>query len=159
MNQAYTGGCACGAIRYEIAAESMMMNDCQCGDCQRKSGTGHGPGPHFPEPTGGEAEREGPVLGRRRREPQRKEPCLLPGVRRAGLSDVQGVARSFYHPCSQPRRSGPLQAADGDVPHAWSCTGHYRSSAAGIRQDAAVRLRYRPEVRAAKVAARQERRA
>ena len=42
MGDAYTGGCACGAIRYEISAEPKLMVDCQCRDCQRKSGTGHG---------------------------------------------------------------------------------------------------------------------
>ena len=42
MSEAWTGGCACGAIRYAIAGEPMLMNDCQCRDCQRKSGTGHG---------------------------------------------------------------------------------------------------------------------
>ena len=42
MSRAYTGGCACGAIRYEISAEPLVMNDCQCRDCQHKSGTGHG---------------------------------------------------------------------------------------------------------------------
>ena len=38
----YTGGCACGEIRYEISGEPMFQNDCQCRDCQRRSGTGHG---------------------------------------------------------------------------------------------------------------------
>lgn len=42
MSEAYTGGCACGAIRYEIAGEPVFMNNCQCRDCQRTSGTGHG---------------------------------------------------------------------------------------------------------------------
>lgn len=41
MNNLYTGGCACGAIRYEIAGEPLMSNDCQCRDCTRESGTGH----------------------------------------------------------------------------------------------------------------------
>lgn len=41
MNAAFTGGCACGGIHYEIAGEPMAMLDCQCRDCQRKSGTGH----------------------------------------------------------------------------------------------------------------------
>ena len=48
MSEAYTGGCACGAIRYEISAEPMAMNHCQCRDCQRKSGTGHGSYLSFP---------------------------------------------------------------------------------------------------------------
>jgi|UniRef100_UPI000D38CCAC hypothetical protein len=42
MSRAYTGGCACGAVRYEISAEPLFQNHCQCRDCQRKSGTGHG---------------------------------------------------------------------------------------------------------------------
>lgn len=41
MSKPYTGGCACGAIRYEIAAEPMAMSDCQCRQCQHDSGTGH----------------------------------------------------------------------------------------------------------------------
>jgi len=42
MSNTYTGGCACGTIRYEIPGEPFFMNHCQCLDCQRKSGTGHG---------------------------------------------------------------------------------------------------------------------
>ena len=42
MSEAYTGGCACGAIRYEISGEPVFSNHCQCRDCQRESGTGHG---------------------------------------------------------------------------------------------------------------------
>ena len=48
MNQPYTGGCACGAIRYEIRDEPLVMADCQCRDCQRRSGTGHGSYLTFP---------------------------------------------------------------------------------------------------------------
>jgi hypothetical protein len=48
MNEPYTGGCACGAIRYEIDDEPTVMNDCQCRDCQRTSGTGHGSYLTFP---------------------------------------------------------------------------------------------------------------
>jgi hypothetical protein len=42
MSELYTGGCHCGAIRYEIAGEPVFQNHCQCLDCQHKSGTGHG---------------------------------------------------------------------------------------------------------------------
>lgn len=48
MGQPYTGGCACRAIRYEIPAEPVFQNHCQCVDCRRKSGTGHGSYLTFP---------------------------------------------------------------------------------------------------------------
>lgn len=41
MSTPYRGGCACGAVRYEIAAEPVGTNDCQCRHCQQRSGTGH----------------------------------------------------------------------------------------------------------------------
>jgi hypothetical protein len=41
MNEPYTGGCACGAVRYEISGVPIVSVDCQCRDCQRESGTGH----------------------------------------------------------------------------------------------------------------------
>lgn len=42
MNQPYTGGCACGAVRYSTAHAPIFQNHCQCRDCQRRSGGGHG---------------------------------------------------------------------------------------------------------------------
>lgn len=42
MTKPYTGGCACGAIHYSIAGEPLFSNHCQCRDCQRESGGGHG---------------------------------------------------------------------------------------------------------------------
>ncbi|WP_426238966.1 GFA family protein [Pararhizobium sp. DWP1-1-3] len=42
MSMAFKGGCACGVIRYEISAEPIFMNECQCRDCQHRSGGGHG---------------------------------------------------------------------------------------------------------------------
>lgn len=48
MTKPYTGGCACGRVRYEIAGEPIFMNHCQCLDCQTVSGTGHGSFLTFP---------------------------------------------------------------------------------------------------------------
>jgi hypothetical protein len=36
------GGCACGAIRYEVKADPVAMLNCHCRDCQRESGTAYG---------------------------------------------------------------------------------------------------------------------
>jgi hypothetical protein len=36
-----TGGCACGAVRYESTAAPVLMLQCHCRDCQRATGTGH----------------------------------------------------------------------------------------------------------------------
>lgn len=41
MAMTYSGGCACGALRYEILGEPVGMLHCQCRQCQRDSGTGH----------------------------------------------------------------------------------------------------------------------
>ena len=44
----WTGGCACGAVRYETPAEPVFQNHCQCLDCQKRSGAGHGSWLTFP---------------------------------------------------------------------------------------------------------------
>src|SRR5882762_1408411 len=38
INTPFSGGCACGAIRYESTAEPLMMLHCHCRDCQQSSG-------------------------------------------------------------------------------------------------------------------------
>ena len=35
-----TGGCACGAIRYECVAPPLFMWNCHCRECQRSTGGG-----------------------------------------------------------------------------------------------------------------------
>lgn len=37
----FTGGCACGAIRYECSAAPVFMLNCHCRDCQRVTGTAY----------------------------------------------------------------------------------------------------------------------
>jgi len=48
VNPAWTGGCACGAIRHSTRHAPVFQNHCQCRDCQRRSGTGHGSWLAFP---------------------------------------------------------------------------------------------------------------
>jgi hypothetical protein len=43
------GGCACGAVRYEIDAAPIVSLQCQCRDCQRASGGGHANALAFPD--------------------------------------------------------------------------------------------------------------
>jgi hypothetical protein len=40
MKIPFTGGCVCGAIRYECSAEPIMMFKCHCRDCQQVTGGG-----------------------------------------------------------------------------------------------------------------------
>lgn len=36
----YTGGCLCGALRYEAQGEPLYAGLCYCADCQKASGSG-----------------------------------------------------------------------------------------------------------------------
>ncbi len=36
----YTGGCLCGALRYEAEGEPLYTGHCYCTDCQKASGSG-----------------------------------------------------------------------------------------------------------------------
>lgn len=39
MTSYATGGCLCGAVRYDCAEAPLMMGTCHCRDCQRNSGS------------------------------------------------------------------------------------------------------------------------
>ena len=43
MQIPFTGGCACGAIRYECLALPLRMLNCHCRDCQIASGSAYSP--------------------------------------------------------------------------------------------------------------------
>ena len=42
MAETHTGGCQCGAVRYEVTGEPKMLVACHCTDCQRQSGSAFG---------------------------------------------------------------------------------------------------------------------
>ena len=39
MPTPFSGGCACGAVRYDCSAEPLLSFNCHCRDCQRTSGS------------------------------------------------------------------------------------------------------------------------
>jgi len=39
MTISLTGGCACGGVRYRLAAPPMFVHCCHCVDCQRQTGS------------------------------------------------------------------------------------------------------------------------
>ena len=41
MAQGFTGGCLCGAVRYQSAAGPQVVGHCHCEACRRSSGSGH----------------------------------------------------------------------------------------------------------------------
>ena len=43
MPSTYSGGCACGAIRYACSEAPLYMGNCHCRDCQRATGTAYFP--------------------------------------------------------------------------------------------------------------------
>ena len=36
-----TGGCLCGAVRYELSGEPTFVGNCYCAQCRKESGAGH----------------------------------------------------------------------------------------------------------------------
>jgi len=43
MATKFSGGCLCGAVRYECEADPMFMGNCHCRDCQNASGGAYVP--------------------------------------------------------------------------------------------------------------------
>lgn len=42
MSAPYTGGCQCGAVRYEVRGEPLTLYCCHCTECQRQSSSAFG---------------------------------------------------------------------------------------------------------------------
>ncbi|MDB5396565.1 MAG: aldehyde-activating protein [Rhodospirillales bacterium] len=51
MKLPLTGGCQCGAVRYEIAAEPLTVIACHCTECQKQSASAFGMTMPVPRPS------------------------------------------------------------------------------------------------------------
>lgn len=41
MTKPYEGGCLCGAVRFKVEGEPVLVGDCYCTQCRKASGTSH----------------------------------------------------------------------------------------------------------------------
>ncbi len=41
MTTGFSGGCLCGAVRFQSTADPQVVGHCHCTDCRKSSGTGH----------------------------------------------------------------------------------------------------------------------
>lgn len=41
MKEVFSGGCLCGAVRYQSSEEPRFAGHCHCVDCRKSSGSGH----------------------------------------------------------------------------------------------------------------------
>ena len=81
MSTTLKGGCLCGAVTYETAAQPQIVGHCYCVDCRRSSGTGHGTHAAVPEDTlnlNGEVK----LYDHPRRQREHRKPRLLSELRR-----------------------------------------------------------------------------
>ena len=51
MSVSFTGGCQCGAVRYEFSGEPVFAGNCHCRDCQRSTGGAYAPAIGVPAPS------------------------------------------------------------------------------------------------------------
>ena len=122
MSEAYTGGCGCGAIRYEISGEPVVMNHCQCSDCQRKSGTGHGSYLTFPDKRRVKLEGEAKQCDVVADSGNVKTHAFCPACGSPVYLTFAAMPDLFtVH--AEPRRSRPVQAANGDIWRTRLCLG------------------------------------
>jgi hypothetical protein len=49
MNETHEGGCACGAVRYQVVGQPAVCQVCHCRFCQRRTGSAFGTVAYFDE--------------------------------------------------------------------------------------------------------------
>ena len=115
MSDAYTGGCACGALRYEIRAEPSVMIE-----CQRQSGTGHSSYLTFKAEaavTGNATEWHQTGDGGTRKAPAFCPTCGSPVY--LTFPDVPGIIAVRAGSLDDPSRYKPRMVSWASAGHAW----------------------------------------
>ena len=146
MSEAYNGGCACGAVRYEISAEPVFMNHCQCLDCQRRSGTGHGSYLTFAGRQSVKLEGKAAHCDVVADSGNVKTHGFCPACGSPVYLTFAAMPDPVHRARGEPRRSRPVQAAGRHLRGARSRLGPSRSGA--CRNSTRCRRRRVPELRA-----------
>jgi hypothetical protein len=105
----HTGGCLCGAVRFEMRARPLAINACHCTDCKRASGGTH---TIFIHARAGDVTHSGALLTHRKTADSGRKVdtarCVACGT------------RLWHHPVSAPElmfiAAGVLDAGDWAVP-------------------------------------------
>src|SRR5262245_19621014 len=133
----FTGGCTCGAVRYECATEAVMAFNCHCRDCQRAAGgacVAAGVVPRNALKITGEVTYFG---GRGGKRPNSK-PSLLPDLRFATIWQATPQARTHGDNGWYFRQSESSQANDGHLRGESTTVGLHGPTLAQNSQGAAV---------------------
>ncbi len=83
-----TGGCLCGAIRYESSGEPVFALQCHCRDCQRQSGSAYVAAVRVPTAAVPHHQGRAEALCRQGRQRQRNHPGVLPRLRQPAYVQV-----------------------------------------------------------------------
>jgi hypothetical protein len=125
--QPWTGGCACGQVRYEVAAEPAVMAFCQCRQCQQGSGTGHGAHVTFigaPVDIGGEA--SGWAVTGEEGTRKTRHFCPTCGTpTHMSFPDMPELFVASAASLDQPERFQPQMVMWTKAGHAWDTAGVY----------------------------------
>ena len=118
-----TGGCQCGAVRYELSAEPLALYVCHCRECRRQSASAFGISVIAPRAALRLTARHAPLLVPAHRQRQHPALRLLPGLRLAPVArgrrargQHQGrLARRARRTCGPRCISGPSRMLPGIV--------------------------------------------
>ena len=132
----YTGGCLCGALRYEAFGESIGSGHCYCADCRRASGSGFVPFMGFEAEFGSLHRRSAPVpfeSGKRRR--RRAKP--MRHMHESGVRRRNRKVRLLHALRRLARRSVSLPPDPRHLRSRSSTLGDHPARPQGLRSDAA----------------------